>query len=880
MVHAGHQSTGVAFARLVVSRPVLLILRRLAIIFIPALAIFFFLQSLWSLSSSTASEVSKPVALQHPLGPKVDHLNAAVHGNDVVEFKAAAREALMNSINSQQRLIPAVDQGHTYRLEKPLGPWREQYITRNYQEKTQKLLSVGSSSAIPHAHTRCPIYTYFGYEDPSTMSKSSFPEDSINLYANKAVAGVNQHFYDSELGILEAWKRAWYAMGFKPTILTKADAEKHPYYSKYVNVSTSSIHHTSSVHSILTKYLSWTAVGAGLLSDYRVFPATRNYDNEVFAKLRECNFSGQPAISIVPDDSAFVAADAIAAQKIVSSIMKSYVPDFTEEKKEERSNKLEKIHERGTDKAITGTDLEKIKSDKEEVAKEAALKNDKRSKTGYQDDGMDTKKLPDTLQDLFKNESNAGDAFAYYSDKNMNLVTFGRLESKFTNKRYDPAYTLTAIRVHLHQIFLGAYPKGVVYVDPVTAPFSERTLNSQQKLAKIKEKERQMFYMTADKFVPFNIALGEGGNPNYNALDILALPAKKIATDLNKCPPLKYSGYTNMCRPTISTIKRIQSILNGAGSPKKRLEDIKSEDVCDSLPCSSAFKTTDLQSHLNKPAKIQEYLPHPSYDQVYSIATISHPFNILYMCMRDPQALPALDFARFYMPRDGLTNALTKEGIFAESPYIYPLYKVKYLKDSMYQVPSKSNVSWIPFEVDSEIVGTLLEWEIGFVPLRKVQKVGKSEVHLGSDDVFDDMDGMPKNFKDRKKVDKKDLIIIEAVENGWEGYIEPISQTKNQLGTRLELIQGLLERSVLALLASNKENKPQTETSNSSQKESSNDVKPLIRPSPGVKKTTVKERLAFIDVLHKWSPSDAEILTFLRLWTERKYKYLKEVTQQ
>lgn len=768
------------------------------IILVPILAIILFIQSLWALSLSSLPKSFNSGSSSSVIENSVsDHV--AIHGNEALESKESARVALFRSLAPQDHWVSAADNNSASKLSQSLDDWRNMFIIQNDADKNQDLTKIGSPTAIPPAHGRAPIYTYFGLTD------------------------TNSKIYRSELAMLETWKRTWYAMGFRPVVLTAVDALKHPEYSSFIRALDSSGKASEWTKSHFSQFLAWSTVG-GVLCDYRVFPMTRFFNDDILLMLRQAKYSGPP-LSFVQEDSALVAADDISAKNIVADLV------------------LSSSH------------------------------------------SADPEKLQEVLKKAFKQYKDTNEVFAYYSDKNMNLISFGLFGENYGDKAYDPEYVLLAIRVHLHQIFMNAYPDGAVYVDPVTLTFTDQSLTSKQRDQKKKQYKKDILTMTPDRFNFVMPVINEDGSPNYDALDTLALPARKIASDLNKCPPAKYNGFANLCRPTYSTIEKIESLVSGNDVKSTSLKDIKSTDVCFSLPCSAPFtqslntlsknKKDYSYAYLNQPAKNVGHLPNPAVDHSFAISIISHPMTLLYMCMRDPKAIPFLDYVRFFFSRDGITNVLSAN-VFKDTPYVSSLYKVKYLKEAMYKLPAQSNVTWIPLEADMNSVGKLIEWEIGFTPLRNVPKTGKIEFSADLPDWVAKLGGDFK-IKNAKSTSKNSF--ADSVENGWEGYTQPIEQTKSELGKRLEMVEGFVERHVTNLLEGFKSPSKIKSIFGNAGNGKKKKISATVRPIPGQEGTPVEERLALIDAMYKWSPADGEIWTFLKLWTKQRFDSLKRSSE-
>ncbi|KAL4999681.1 hypothetical protein BDV10DRAFT_164088, partial [Aspergillus recurvatus] len=80
--------------------------------------------------------------------------------------------------------------------------------------------------------------------------------------------------------LLFAWRRAWYAQGFRPVVLGRAEAMANPLYEsvKHLNLS-------PELEENLFKWLAWGHMGDGLLANWLCFPMAR-YDDATLSHLR------------------------------------------------------------------------------------------------------------------------------------------------------------------------------------------------------------------------------------------------------------------------------------------------------------------------------------------------------------------------------------------------------------------------------------------------------------------------------------------------------------------------------------------------------------------------------------------------------------------
>jgi len=112
--------------------------------------------------------------------------------------------------------------------------------------------------ALPHVE-RCAVYTYYV---PSKDKNAAKVEDRMLL----------------------AWRRAWWAYGFKPMILGLADAKANKLHEQIFRVKL-----TPELEAQTMGWLAWSHVGKGLMVDYRVLPMGPRDDSTIVA-LGRCEF--------------------------------------------------------------------------------------------------------------------------------------------------------------------------------------------------------------------------------------------------------------------------------------------------------------------------------------------------------------------------------------------------------------------------------------------------------------------------------------------------------------------------------------------------------------------------------------------------------------
>ncbi|PYH84318.1 hypothetical protein BO82DRAFT_329560 [Aspergillus uvarum CBS 121591] len=112
-------------------------------------------------------------------------------------------------------------------------------------------------SVLPPLRDRPFIYTY--YE----------PNKGNDVEENNA---------DAQL--LLAWRRAWYAQGFRPVILGRGEAMNNQLYELAQRVN-----FKPELESEIFRWLAWGHMGDGLLADWHCFPMAR-YDDALLSSLR------------------------------------------------------------------------------------------------------------------------------------------------------------------------------------------------------------------------------------------------------------------------------------------------------------------------------------------------------------------------------------------------------------------------------------------------------------------------------------------------------------------------------------------------------------------------------------------------------------------
>ncbi|MCJ1270561.1 hypothetical protein MMC22_010458 [Lobaria immixta] len=112
-------------------------------------------------------------------------------------------------------------------------------------------------SVLPPLRTRPPIYAFYdGDSDKNEATKSA------------------------EAKLLLIWRRAWWAQGFKPVILGRAEGLKNPLYEVLQGASME-----KSLETDFVRWLAWGTMGTGILANWLALPMGA-YDDNLLSYLR------------------------------------------------------------------------------------------------------------------------------------------------------------------------------------------------------------------------------------------------------------------------------------------------------------------------------------------------------------------------------------------------------------------------------------------------------------------------------------------------------------------------------------------------------------------------------------------------------------------
>ncbi|MCJ1237022.1 hypothetical protein MMC14_005006 [Varicellaria rhodocarpa] len=116
-------------------------------------------------------------------------------------------------------------------------------------------------SVLPPLRTRPPIYTFYDTETGKTEETKS-----------------------AESKLLLIWRRAWWAQGFKPVILGRAEAMNNPLFET-LQVKKLDL----ALETEIMRWLAWGHMGSGILANWLVLPMGP-YDDHLLSYLRRARY--------------------------------------------------------------------------------------------------------------------------------------------------------------------------------------------------------------------------------------------------------------------------------------------------------------------------------------------------------------------------------------------------------------------------------------------------------------------------------------------------------------------------------------------------------------------------------------------------------------
>ncbi|KAF2766053.1 hypothetical protein EJ03DRAFT_330441 [Teratosphaeria nubilosa] len=208
---------------------------------------------------STSSAHADPYLRQVPFGPQIQS------GAKQVVDRLPPLPTQLPHVNAPHWLNPFRAPAHTPPPEQANSSsggarWYSDFKWRNPFSSSVTLDE--ERAVLPPVHLRPPVYTYF---DPAGRRKDDKSRQA-------------------EHDLLQIWRRAWWAHGFRPVILGKPEAMNNPLYHAVRGLQL-----TPDLELELMRWLAWGNMGTGILSNWLALPMAP-YDDPLLAFMRRGDY--------------------------------------------------------------------------------------------------------------------------------------------------------------------------------------------------------------------------------------------------------------------------------------------------------------------------------------------------------------------------------------------------------------------------------------------------------------------------------------------------------------------------------------------------------------------------------------------------------------
>ncbi|KAI2631876.1 hypothetical protein GGR54DRAFT_3223 [Hypoxylon sp. NC1633] len=162
-----------------------------------------------------------------------------------------------------------------------LNPFRP----ASHKPPEQKNSTYGGSSWYSNWNWRSPFSSSITLDENRSLLPPLKDRAPIYCYYDTTVQR-EQTLREAESALLLTWRRAWWAQGFKPVILSAAEAMNNPLYDELQRLDVE-----PSFKKDMMRWLAWENMGGGLLSHHLLFPmATR--EDPLLSFLRRGEYPG------------------------------------------------------------------------------------------------------------------------------------------------------------------------------------------------------------------------------------------------------------------------------------------------------------------------------------------------------------------------------------------------------------------------------------------------------------------------------------------------------------------------------------------------------------------------------------------------------------
>lgn len=192
---------------------------------------------------------------------------------------------LISSVPSSQRLSP-----YNHKIKVPhfsdsisksfLNPFRQPSHPPHHSEKDEY---AGSSWLADWKWLKVPFSSTVTVDDDRALLPPLIERQPIYCYYDATVKKPAEE-KDAESELLLTWRRAWWAQGFEPIILSAAEAMNNPSYNLIQRLEVD-----ANVKLDLMRWLAWESMNGGILAHYTLLP-TLPKEDPLLAYLRRGEF--------------------------------------------------------------------------------------------------------------------------------------------------------------------------------------------------------------------------------------------------------------------------------------------------------------------------------------------------------------------------------------------------------------------------------------------------------------------------------------------------------------------------------------------------------------------------------------------------------------
>lgn len=121
-------------------------------------------------------------------------------------------------------------------------------------------------------------------QDADTAVLPPLPERPFIYTYYEAAKGQNKEVAEAESRVVLAWRRAWWAQGFRPMVLSRAEAMRHAQYDFVHRMKLGEV--DEAVEREVMRWLAWGSMKGGILADWRALPMAA-WDEPFLSFLRK-----------------------------------------------------------------------------------------------------------------------------------------------------------------------------------------------------------------------------------------------------------------------------------------------------------------------------------------------------------------------------------------------------------------------------------------------------------------------------------------------------------------------------------------------------------------------------------------------------------------